>query len=163
MWTESSSVADGSPSCHCRPSRSCSMRLATESEQRWSPRCWGADARAQDSIRFGAAGPARTSPCLRSQPQPSSPSAPCCVPPGNGHHPDGLPAPSPARPRTPGTRGRRPWQPDRHRRGITGVGSPALDGLPPAIAKPYGVPPSQTSTTPNLLVGEPRSRMTGPR
>src|ERR1022692_1321273 len=78
MWTESSSVADGSPCCHCRPSKSCSMRLATGSEQRWSPRCWvGADARAQDSIRFGAAGPARTSPCLTSQPRPSSPSAPC--------------------------------------------------------------------------------------
>src|SRR5258708_33740349 len=41
MWTESSSVAEGSPCCHCRPSRSCSMRLATGSEQRWSPRCWG--------------------------------------------------------------------------------------------------------------------------
>src|SRR5450755_2015585 len=40
MWTESSSVAGGSPCCHCRPSRSCSKRLATGSEQRWSPRCW---------------------------------------------------------------------------------------------------------------------------
>src|SRR5712691_2252451 len=52
MWTESSSVADGSPCCHCRPSRSCSMRLATGSEQRWSPRCWVRQETAE-GFRFG--------------------------------------------------------------------------------------------------------------
>ena len=47
-----SSVAGRSPCCHCRPSRSCSMRLATGSGQRWPPRYWVRQETAE-GFRFG--------------------------------------------------------------------------------------------------------------